>query len=58
MSGWREVEIVNKADVGDVSVTLEEIQEGLCEKHGIILTWPEKYAGTLAALALSLSCDT
>lgn len=23
---------------------------GLCEKHGIILTWPEKYAETLAAL--------
>jgi hypothetical protein len=24
---------------------------GLCERHGIILTWPEKYADTLAALA-------
>jgi hypothetical protein len=24
---------------------------GLCERHGIILTWPERYAGTLAALA-------
>ncbi|HEX3958318.1 MAG TPA: hypothetical protein VHZ03_17105 [Trebonia sp.] len=30
----------------------------LCEEHGIILTWPEKYAGTLAALAPVGLCDT
>ena len=31
---------------------------GLCEKHGIILTWREKYADTLAALASTGLCDT
>jgi hypothetical protein len=31
---------------------------GLCEKRGIILTWPGKYVGTLAALTLAGLCDT
>ncbi len=31
---------------------------GLCERHGIVLTWPEEYAGTLAALAPAGLCDT
>lgn len=31
---------------------------GLCERHGIILTWPEKYADTLAAFAPAGLCDT
>ncbi len=31
---------------------------GLCERHGIILTWPEEYDGMLAALAPTVLCDT
>jgi hypothetical protein len=31
---------------------------GLCERHGIILTWPEEYADTLAALAPIGLCGT
>jgi hypothetical protein len=31
---------------------------GLCEEHGIILTWPEIYTNTLAALAPARLCDT
>lgn len=27
---------------------------GLCEEHGITLTWPEEYAGTLVALAAAI----
>jgi len=41
----RAVVAVERRPAGDVHWS------GLCERHGIILTWPEKYPDTLAALA-------
>ena len=49
---WKGVQAV-RAVVAVERLPAEDARwAGLCEKHGIILTWPEEYACTLAALAL------
>jgi len=48
---WKGVHAVRGVVAVERRPTKDVRWTGLCEKHGIILTWPEKYADTLAALA-------
>jgi hypothetical protein len=51
---WKGVQAV-RAVVAVERRPAEDVRwTGLCEEHGIILTWPEKYDGMLAALAAAM----
>jgi hypothetical protein len=53
---WKDVRAVRAVVAVERRPAEDARWTGLCEEHGIILTWPEKYADTLAALAPAGLC--
>ena len=55
---WEGVHAVRAVVAVERQPAKEDRWTGLCKRNGIILTWPEKYAGMLAPLAAAGLCDT
>jgi hypothetical protein len=51
---WKDVQAVRAVVAMERRPAEDARWRGLCEEHGIILTWPEEYGGTLAALAAAM----